>query len=380
MRDDREAVRDGERQSEAVRALRGGGVRVCLLSEEIGDEPFRENLGDEQILHTFTASQEKSREERAEKRERALSLVLSCSRASACSLPRVARSIDRSYDLEELKERVERAGSAKKWRRSSRGTRRSENLGMSSSSSKDGSSDFAAQFDCDGAENKGIVIVSLGYLLKAMQMTESMSQEWTDEKHSLYLNSMEASFVRQLNSHEYHSVSLFCQHSNLTPLMDMPDSSSLYSNANNSISSGQFKVLQGGSWRGITFERAQLKHQKIDDSHLLLENQWIRHFRSAGKQEVILSDRHENSFTSKEPVGSKEQKKVFHRAGTCSKEVHASMYHQHSVDGIKDQCYRRREAHLRRGCLESPRREAQGEPALMLSVDVGHRQDSAAFY
>ncbi|KAK9151923.1 hypothetical protein Syun_010232 [Stephania yunnanensis] len=47
MRDDREAMRDGERRSEAVRALRGGGVKVCLLSEEIGDEPLRENLGDD---------------------------------------------------------------------------------------------------------------------------------------------------------------------------------------------------------------------------------------------------------------------------------------------------------------------------------------------
>jgi hypothetical protein len=29
-------------------------------------------------------------------------------------------------------------------------------------------------------------------------MTESLSSDWTDEKHSLYLKSMEASFVNQL--------------------------------------------------------------------------------------------------------------------------------------------------------------------------------------
>ncbi|KAK9096935.1 hypothetical protein Sjap_022432 [Stephania japonica] len=227
------------------------------------------------ITSDFTASQEKRREGE-KRRERARALVLSCSRAvvRVRSLPRIARSINRSDDLEEMREMAERAGSAKK---------------MRSSSSKDGSSDFVAQFDSEGA---------------TIQMTESMSQDWTDEKHSLYLNSMEASFVRQLNSQECHSVSLFCQRSNLTPLTDMPDSSSLYSNANNSIYSEQFK--------------------------------WIQHFRSAGKQEVVLSDRHENCFTSTEAVDSKGQKRVFHGAGMCSKEVHVSMYHHHSVDDVKE--------------------------------------------
>jgi hypothetical protein len=35
-------------------------------------------------------------------------------------------------------------------------------------------------------------------------MIESMSSEWTDEKHKLYLKSMEASFVNQL----YNSIDL----------------------------------------------------------------------------------------------------------------------------------------------------------------------------
>lgn len=36
------------------------------------------------------------------------------------------------------------------------------------------------------------------------QMLESLSTEWTDEKHSLYLNFIEAAFVKQLNNQDNH--------------------------------------------------------------------------------------------------------------------------------------------------------------------------------
>ncbi|KAF9622537.1 hypothetical protein IFM89_031941 [Coptis chinensis] len=96
----------------------------------------------------------------------------------------------------------------------------------------------------------------------------SMSREWTNEKHSLYLDSMEASFVRQLH--------MLSKQSNAT--------------------SNQFKVLQSGSWKKISFEPAKPKTSTADDSRTLLENQWIRHFRYAGKhqEELALPNLQEN--------------------------------------------------------------------------------------
>ncbi|RRT78781.1 hypothetical protein BHE74_00016649 [Ensete ventricosum] len=42
-----------------------------------------------------------------------------------------------------------------------------------------------------------------------LRIPESMLMEWTDEKHNLYLNSMEASFINQLYSTDYGSRNIF---------------------------------------------------------------------------------------------------------------------------------------------------------------------------
>ncbi|XP_039009726.1 cold-regulated protein 27-like [Hibiscus syriacus] len=101
-------------------------------------------------------------------------------------------------------------------------------------------------------------------------MTESTSTEWTDEKHSLYLKSMEASFVNQL----YDSMSSLGWNSK----EKLPGSKS--SRKTHCISPGQFKVLRGGCWKKINFESPGFQLNKRDSSRSFVASPWIQHFRS----------------------------------------------------------------------------------------------------
>ncbi|KAK6939605.1 hypothetical protein RJ641_029136 [Dillenia turbinata] len=112
---------------------------------------------------------------------------------------------------------------------------------------------------------------------------ESMSIEWTDEKHSLYLKSMEASFVNQL----YDSLDLLGCRSRNEKLSDL--TSTWKENDKSQPSSGQFKVLRGGYWQRINFQRGELQANKADDSLVLLANPWIQHFRPPCRHQVEAS-------------------------------------------------------------------------------------------
>ncbi|KAF8410062.1 hypothetical protein HHK36_002584 [Tetracentron sinense] len=155
-------------------------------------------------------------------------------------------------------------------------------------------------------------------------VAESIATEWTDEKHSLYLNSMEASFVDQL----YHS-------------MDLHGRSSQKENRPDPNSSGQFKVLRGGCWQKINFERAQCQFDIAGESRVLLENPWIQHFRSAGKCQNVASDLQENGALRNEAMHLRE-KKIFSSGLTrSSKQVsacYAHFFHQDSVDSNTGVC------------------------------------------
>ncbi|XP_022772194.1 uncharacterized protein LOC111314847 isoform X2 [Durio zibethinus] len=111
-------------------------------------------------------------------------------------------------------------------------------------------------------------------------LTESTSTEWTDEKHSLYLKSMEASFVNQL----YDSMN--CLGWNLQKER-LPGSKS--SRPADCASSGQFKVLRGGCWKKINFERPGFQLNKKDDSYCFVASPWIQHLRSGSKSRVLAS-------------------------------------------------------------------------------------------
>ncbi|KAL4271622.1 hypothetical protein GQ457_13G008930 [Hibiscus cannabinus] len=102
-------------------------------------------------------------------------------------------------------------------------------------------------------------------------MTGSTSTEWTDEKHNLYLKSMEASFVDQL----YDS-------------MDFPP----WKSPKDGTTSGQFKVLRGGCWKKINFETPGFRPNKRDRSSCFMASPWIQHFRSGSKSRVFASCSH----------------------------------------------------------------------------------------
>jgi hypothetical protein len=96
-----------------------------------------------------------------------------------------------------------------------------------------------------------------------------MATEWTDEKHSLYLKSMEASFVSQLYSRSQED----------------------FSSNPKSNPSGQFKVLRGGCWQTVSHRRTDLPVKKSDGSQNILANPWIRHFRAGSKHQSVISSK-----------------------------------------------------------------------------------------
>ncbi|KAF7138962.1 hypothetical protein RHSIM_Rhsim07G0228200 [Rhododendron simsii] len=105
---------------------------------------------------------------------------------------------------------------------------------------------------------------------------ESMSTEWTDEKHCLYLKSMEASFINDL----YSSVDTLGW-----PLQRQLGEK----RPNNCISSGQYKVLRGGCWEKVNFENQKPQTNKENGPRVLLAHPWIQHFRSACREQNVLS-------------------------------------------------------------------------------------------
>ncbi|MBA0580632.1 hypothetical protein Gorai_022841 [Gossypium raimondii] len=114
-------------------------------------------------------------------------------------------------------------------------------------------------------------------------MTESTSTEWTDEKHSLYLKSMEASFVNQL----YDSWNFLGRSSKL-------------SRQTHGTSSDQYKVLRGGRWKKINFERPGFRLNKRDRPSCFMASPWIQHLRSGSKSRVLASCSHlQDNVTSK---------------------------------------------------------------------------------
>ncbi|XP_039027080.1 cold-regulated protein 27-like [Hibiscus syriacus] len=112
-------------------------------------------------------------------------------------------------------------------------------------------------------------------------MTESTSTEWTDEKHNLYLKSMEASFVDQL----YDSMDFLG-----------------YKSQKNNTSSGQFKVLRGGCWKKINFGTPGFQPNTSDRSSCFMASPWIQHFRSGSDSRVFASCSHLQDHASSKEV------------------------------------------------------------------------------
>ncbi|KAL5218100.1 hypothetical protein ABZP36_018784 [Zizania latifolia] len=92
-----------------------------------------------------------------------------------------------------------------------------------------------------------------GGIAQGNRILDMMSSGWTDERHLLYISSMEASFVEQLHSHEQNG------------------------NQNDSNGNG-FKVLRGGVWEKLKFERSNAC-SGTGRRYRLPASPWIKHFR-----------------------------------------------------------------------------------------------------
>ncbi|MBA0691680.1 hypothetical protein Goari_009294 [Gossypium aridum] len=128
-------------------------------------------------------------------------------------------------------------------------------------------------------------------LTRSSVVAESTSTEWTDEKHSLYLNSMEASFINQL----YDSVNLVGWNSQKEKLERPKSSRQMHC-----TSSGQFKVLRGGCWKKINFERPGFQPNKTNGSRSFVGSPWIQQFRSGSKSCVLASSSLQGNASTRE--------------------------------------------------------------------------------
>ncbi|KAK4599412.1 hypothetical protein RGQ29_009461 [Quercus rubra] len=141
------------------------------------------------------------------------------------------------------------------------------------------------------------------------------SSDWTDEKHSLYLKSMEASFVNELY-----------------------DNRQKHLNTRNA--SGQFKVLRGGCWQKVNFKRADFQLKKAaDGSRSLLANPWIQHFRSSCATQVVASaDVQENGASTCQALGLAGNNSNFSRGRATynSNQIHACQFHSCHQDLVDD--------------------------------------------
>ncbi|KAI7732266.1 hypothetical protein M8C21_024451 [Ambrosia artemisiifolia] len=124
------------------------------------------------------------------------------------------------------------------------------------------------------------------------------SSEWTDEKHSLYLKSMEASFVDKL----YNSMDMQCWQTQNECSSDSMSSRKIH--ANTGSPSGQdpcgrgllyrlsgslvlFKVLRNGFWSRVDFRRDNLVRHETNIPNVSSSNPWIKHFRNGNRHACI---------------------------------------------------------------------------------------------
>ncbi|XP_064954024.1 cold-regulated protein 28-like isoform X2 [Musa acuminata AAA Group] len=124
------------------------------------------------------------------------------------------------------------------------------------------------------------------------KVADSVSKGWTDEKHTLFLNSIEASFVNELYNEHYHSkafqgwLSRTKEHKGSTGPSE------------NDMKYGQFKVLRKGCWKNLRFEMDN-NHAAIENGSFPLHtNPWVQHFRSPynmKKKHLKSSDRDDDT-------------------------------------------------------------------------------------
>ncbi|CAN6285446.1 unnamed protein product [Urochloa humidicola] len=120
-----------------------------------------------------------------------------------------------------------------------------------------------------------------GGIAKGNRILDTMSAGWTDERHMLYISSMEASFIDQLYNHGHH--------------------------LHNTNGNG-FKVLRRGVWEYIKYEKTNARAQ-IGAKCCVPASPWIQHFRprdcgsnaqSDGLEEASVGDHESGTQTNGE--------------------------------------------------------------------------------
>ncbi|KAJ4836335.1 hypothetical protein Tsubulata_007296 [Turnera subulata] len=119
------------------------------------------------------------------------------------------------------------------------------------------------------------------------------STAWTDEKHGLYLESLETSFVNQLQ----HFIGLRGCRQEIAPGLHSYQELS----ANGCGNSDQFMVLQDGCWQKVKFSRKEPLLDSTADSYSIPSNPQICYFASSGRQHNSASHylQNQNSSCSK---------------------------------------------------------------------------------
>eukprot|EP00252_Welwitschia_mirabilis_P014064 TRINITY_DN3108_c0_g1_i1.p1 TRINITY_DN3108_c0_g1~~TRINITY_DN3108_c0_g1_i1.p1 ORF type:complete len:292 (+),score=53.76 TRINITY_DN3108_c0_g1_i1:183-1058(+) len=128
------------------------------------------------------------------------------------------------------------------------------------------------------------------------RIVDSVDTGWTDEMHSLYLNTMEATFVKKLYDKEYCAVDL-CGQSAIEHEDQDPDS------AESKLSYPSpfgFKVWQKGNWqRSPDFKMTQ----KTTSSNIL-QSPWVQHFRGLTDKSTMIEDVKHSSVFKNQAVDS----------------------------------------------------------------------------
>ncbi|CAL0323785.1 unnamed protein product [Lupinus luteus] len=145
--------------------------------------------------------------------------------------------------------------------------------------------------------------------MQAIRESKMTTPEWTNEKHSMYLKSIEASFINQLYDSKHTQ-----------PSFSLKGTSKVPANT-----SGQFKVLHGGCWKRIKFERENPQMSRTNQSHDLTKNPWIQHYRSSSKQPSVAAPSLLESITSTTQVVDLSQRNGF--SSSLSGQLHLCETH-----------------------------------------------------
>ncbi|KAG4168439.1 hypothetical protein ERO13_A12G023800v2 [Gossypium hirsutum] len=118
--------------------------------------------------------------------------------------------------------------------------------------------------------DSGVTIESFRDPTPIAQLGQTMV--WTNEKHNTYLDSLEASFVKQL----HYSKSLHGCH----PQVGMREPCLFPQQPAGHNSSHQFSILQDGCGQKINYESNDPLLESTADSDAVLGSPWLHHFRS----------------------------------------------------------------------------------------------------